>query len=47
MSNTAKTVVIVSILIVLAFGYMAWLDHGCASVGVMTWSGKVCAENLK
>ena len=31
----------------LAIGYMVWLDAGCGALGgVMTWSGKVCVENL-
>lgn len=40
-------VIIVCALIGMAIvGYMAWLDHGCGGVGVMTWSGKVCYEDL-
>lgn len=35
-----------AIVLLLGFGYMIWLDTGCELSGVMTWHGKVCAENL-
>jgi len=28
----------------LGFFYIAWLDMGCPTNGVMTWGGKVCVE---
>jgi hypothetical protein len=34
--------VLASVLLVTGFGYMAWLDNGCPTNGVMTWQGKTC-----
>lgn len=27
---------------IVGAAYLAWLDYGCTTVGVMTWAGKVC-----
>jgi hypothetical protein len=42
-----QTIASAVILVALAVGYMAWLDSGCEVVGVMTWHGKVCAEDIR
>lgn len=44
--NAMKTFIGFSLALAIAIGYMVWLDAGCERVGVMTWSGKVCYENL-
>lgn len=39
-----KTLVV---LFILAVAYLFWLDAGCGALGgAMTWSGKVCVEQL-
>lgn len=45
----AENVVVWAVIVlgvVLSFGYMFWLDAGCARGGVMTWEGKQCVESL-
>jgi len=40
-------VVLLTAPFILAIGYIIWLDAGCGALGgAMTWSGKVCVENL-
>ena len=41
-----KTASALFIVFALGVAYMMWLDNGCKLNGVMTWSGKMCAENL-
>lgn len=35
-----------ALLFALGIGYIVWLNAGCELSGVMTWQGKVCAEDL-
>ena len=40
-----KTSIVIFVLGMIAgFGYLTWLDSGCALQGVMTWHGKVCVN---
>jgi len=44
---TKKTVLVFVLLVILVYGYLAWLQSGCGELGgVMTWSGKVCVSDL-
>lgn len=43
---TAKHYTAFVIVLALGIAYLAYLDAGCRLSGVMTWHGKVCAENL-
>lgn len=45
-SMTTKHYTSLALVLVLGIAYLAYLDAGCSLNGVMTWHGKVCAENL-
>lgn len=38
------TFVVLIVLFALGIAYLAWLDHGCALSGAMTWHGKICVQ---
>ena len=46
MSNKAKVIIMACALIASTASYLAWLNYECEAVGMMTWRGKICAENL-
>ena len=41
-----KIVCLVVLAVVAIVGFLTWLDAGCSLGGAITWSGKVCVENL-